>query len=65
MRQDRKGVKLDWENNMDRASLYAVLDHHRAALGARDPARLAGASGVRVSEINVMLEPGDGGLGND
>jgi hypothetical protein len=45
---------------MDRAGLYGILDDYLAALGARDPARLSWASGVRASENNVMLEPGDG-----
>jgi len=56
---------------MDRASLYAVLDEFLAALAARDPARLRWDAGLRHSENNVMLEPGDGfwptitGLGDD
>lgn len=45
---------------MDRASLYAVLDEFLAALAARDPARLRWDAGLRHSENNVMLEPGDG-----
>ena len=45
---------------MDRAALTAKLDQFLAALATRDPARLAWASGLRHSENNVMLEPGDG-----
>ncbi len=45
---------------MDRAALYAKLDEYKAALIARDPARLAWAPGAQFSENNVMLEPGDG-----
>ena len=45
---------------MDRASLNGILDEYLAALGARDPSRLRWSSGLRASENNVMLEPGDG-----
>jgi hypothetical protein len=45
---------------MDRAALYGLLDEYLAALAARDPGRLNWAKGVRHSENNVMLEPGDG-----
>lgn len=45
---------------MDRAQLYDLLDQYLAALGARDPGRLTWAADARMSENNVMLEPGDG-----
>lgn len=45
---------------MDRPALYAVLDGFLNALSARDPGKLRWASGARMSENNVMLEPGDG-----
>ena len=45
---------------MDRAALYALLDDYLDALGARAPGRLAWAEGARMSENNVMLDPGDG-----
>jgi len=45
---------------MGREGLYAALDRFREALAARDPARVAWAPGLRYSENNVALEPGDG-----
>lgn len=45
---------------MDRAALYRVLDEYLAALGNRDPGRVAWARDARISENNVMLERGDG-----
>lgn len=44
----------------DRATLYAALDEFLDALAARDHGRPRWADGVRHSENNVMLEPGDG-----
>lgn len=45
---------------MERAALYAHLDKYLAALAAKDIKALEWAPGVRNSENNVMLEPGDG-----
>ncbi|MEO6387449.1 MAG: hypothetical protein ABIT16_02105 [Croceibacterium sp.] len=43
-----------------REQLYAALDRFLAALDLRDPARLDWADGLRYTENNVALEPGDG-----
>ncbi|HWK42069.1 MAG TPA: hypothetical protein VNR60_09075 [Croceibacterium sp.] len=40
--------------------LYDALDRFLAALDARDPARVEWADGLRYTENNVALEPGDG-----
>jgi hypothetical protein len=45
---------------MDRATLYAALDHYLKALGARDATAVRWAADTRHSENNVMLDPGDG-----
>ena len=45
---------------MDRAALYAILDHYLAALCAKDCAGVPWSAGARHSENNVMLVPGDG-----
>jgi hypothetical protein len=45
---------------MDRATLYAALDHYLKALGTRDTAAVRWAADARHSENNVMLDPGDG-----
>jgi hypothetical protein len=43
-----------------REELYAALDWFRDALAARNPARIEWAEGLRYTENNVALEPGDG-----
>jgi hypothetical protein len=43
-----------------REGLYEALDRFRDALSARDPARVEWAGGLRYTENNVALEPGDG-----
>ena len=43
-----------------REGLYEALDRFRDALAARDATRVEWAPGVRYSENNVILEPGDG-----
>lgn len=43
-----------------RDGLYQALDRFRDALAARDPARIEWAPGLRYTENNVALEPGDG-----
>ena len=45
---------------LSRAELYAHADAYLAALGARDPSRLAWADHVRFTENNVQLMVGDG-----
>jgi len=40
--------------------LYDALDRFLAALDARDPARVEWADGLRYTENNVVLKPGDG-----
>ena len=43
-----------------REGLYEALDRFRDALAARDPARVEWDPGLRYTENNVALEPGDG-----
>ena len=43
-----------------REGLYEALDRFRDALAARDPGRVEWARGLRYTENNVALEPGDG-----
>lgn len=43
-----------------REGLYRALDRFRDALVARDAARVAWSPGMRYTENNVALEPGDG-----
>jgi hypothetical protein len=45
---------------MNRAGLYAVLDTYLAALARGDAAGIRWTTNARMSENNVMLEPGDG-----
>jgi hypothetical protein len=43
-----------------REGLYEALDRFRDALAARDATHVEWSSGLRYSENNVALEPGDG-----
>jgi len=43
-----------------REGLYEALDRFREALAARDAARIEWSGGLRYTENNVALEPGDG-----
>ena len=43
-----------------REGLYEALDRFREALAARDSRRVEWSSGLRYTENNVALEPGDG-----
>ena len=45
---------------MNRAELYAGLDHYLAALARRDAAAVRWSASARISENNVMLPVGDG-----
>jgi hypothetical protein len=45
---------------MNRTTLYAVLDRYLAALAAKNPARIDWAKSVRNSENNVMIPTGEG-----
>src|SRR5687767_13197159 len=44
----------------DRECLFAQVDSYLAALKAKDPALAQFADGVKFTENNVPLEPGDG-----
>jgi hypothetical protein len=47
-------------DQMNRTTLYAVLDRYMAALAAKNPARVEWAKTIRNSENNVMIPPGEG-----
>jgi hypothetical protein len=47
-------------DQMNRTTLYAVLDRYMAALAAKNPARVEWAKTIRNSENNVMIPTGEG-----